>query len=461
VTAAAVLAIGGVAWPMHLDQRKAKEVFAYLVPSYELCDLGHADTCVGPVRHPDDTDPSLEDPDSCWSIPVAQCESNRECRLACRHTTLDDTGCAFTSTGYGFIKARASAGDVSLKVRIRGLDAGCVGQRLLMESSQQLSSHACSTACLDCSLGVDKCEVNASCIDPGCTTWPQLLGDYGLIGCTVKAATGGGSCDFNGKLDKTIAGHCDCTNSATWDSACFSICNEPKPLYKGLRNAIETYDGTLVREDGRTVFEAGLYVGPRTGALPSPPIRADYAKGNLVTAYRESCTGPGAEWRSNQLFPALPACTSRRNDPDCTFGETGWGYGTAQVIDGPDVAIDVYAYGLDCDDQTLCLSASQRVTTEECDGPPCGILPRTNERIGRADWSDGAARTGCKVVTNGSVHIHTTVNTLTREGTRPGIIRPGVASAGAFFKTGLVRVNADGTPISGLDPAFLVGLIVR
>jgi hypothetical protein len=260
------------------------------------------------------------------------------------------------------------------------------------------------------------------------------------------------------------------------------------PIKAGMNAGYEIFKGGVSRYDPANdkpppAFEAGLLVKADSSPLMKQPRIAEKASGSLVVGYRKAGDdldqmGCGlANKQSTSYYPGpRDACAPVvRNDPACTFKE-GSGRGSGEItVEGSDVTIDVSASGIECtglppdEPVVLCLSASQRITTEDteqcADHPPCTVVVKEDEPIGLGYWNgenDWGNAGCCKVGSDGSCRIRTSIDKLSH-----GLIKPGQVSAGAFFRTGLIRVrkiNVGGNDvwrtIEDVDPAFMVGVLV-
>ena len=415
---------------------------AELITGFQPCLESEANACVGPIAHPDAVDPV----DNCNLLSVAECAMHDECRLACSPAALNDEGCTFQKNGSGYIRARQHAADVEITAKVGGLSAGCEGQTLCIDGTDVVSTHECTFR-------------DATECDPmycPCTLQAAVIVASGGTGCGVVR---------KGRLSiKTSINEAD----------------EPlyaRPIRSGMNSGFEFWDAGLRRSApppeivaGMT-FVAGMMTRGKSAPSPTIPLpkSAKRGGGSLVTGYRACEPGDGRGPATSEALGASGCTPPLRNDELCGFGPDGLGEASTKVAGGDiDVRVDVEGI-IGCENQVLCLSASQRVVTTRCQDPTmscacangCSVVERIDEIVGRGDWGRNGPGmgTGCCKVTGGACTIETKANTLS-----PNLVRDGDISVGAFFRTGLYRVNAaDGEPLDEMDvhgPAFLIGLLV-
>lgn len=453
ILAVATLAPPEVAADHDEPEAPHKWVRAELVTGFQPCLEADANACVGPIEHPDAVAPVAD----CNVLTVAECAMKDECRLACSPPALNDPVCTFKANGAGSIRARQHGSDLDLVAKAGGLSDSCEGQQLCIKGNEIVSTHECSYYFAS---GCDK--MNCPCT----VGMDIMIGDLNPdVGCGIVR---------KGRI-----------NIKTSVNAVYGPLTARNPLRPGQDSGFELWDGGLQRNPefpevvAGSAFVAGLMLPGGRDATPPPPSlvplpkNAKRAEGSLVTGYQACEPGDGRAQVIPDRFSRYGCTPTRRNDNLCGFTGSGSGEASAKIIKN-DVEIGVEADGISCEGEVLCLSASQRVVTSRCQAGSCpctngcSIVERVDEIVGRGDWGGLHSQlpgptgtgTGCCQVTNGTCSIHTKANWLS-----PNLIRDGDVSVGAFFRTGLYRVNkTDGMPLAETEvpgPAFLIGLLVE
>lgn len=183
-------------------------------------------------------------------------------------------------------------------------------------------------------------------------------------------------------------------------------------------------------------------------ATHSQPKKAKGLKAELVAGYNE-CTAPNT---TTAGVLAIPACSPPvRNDEVCSFGSKGSGKVIVKVKGkGEDADIALKAVLKDvqgCEGETLCPTASIRVTTDNCsNGLDCTTVDIDNLQIGFP------ASEGCCTVENGKCKIKANVNEQIA-----GAIQGNNNAGFEVLGCGVNRVS--GSPAT-TGPSFSCGILV-
>lgn len=221
--------------------------------------------------------------------------------------------------------------------------------------------------------------------------------------------------------------------------------------------------------DIRTILAFGLAtlacVAASTVTLAShnEPLKATQLKGEFLTSYVpcndtscvaagvpfSCCSGPGSgtcNGGNNATSNLFPACTPAvRSDPTCAFTSTGKGkFLMRESRNGPDrlpgttddgdVTVEATLTHLDagCVGVTLMMTATVRVTLDDCVGQACSITNMNDFPL-----------TSCVVDAAGSCRIKTTVNS-----NLPGTCLPnkkaGIGLLGVSMLNGAARTFVGG-----------------
>lgn len=221
----------------------------------------------------------------------------------------------------------------------------------------------------------------------------------------------------------------------------------------------------------RTIWAFGLATLACTAASTvslashNEPLRATQLKGEFLTAYVpcnisscaaagipfSCCSGPGSgtcnsgNTATSNLFPA---CTPAvRSDPTCGFTSIGKGkFLMRESRNGPDrlpgtsddgdVTVEATLTRLDagCVGATLTMTATMRVTLDDCGGEACNITNMNDFFL-----------TSCIVDAAGSCRIKTTINS-----TLPGTCLPNKRAGIELLGVGMVN-GAARTFVGGIE----------
>ena len=207
-----------------------------------------------------------------------------------------------------------------------------------------------------------------------------------------------------------------------------------------------------MRRGALTVLAVVLWIGLTAGAglaqRAGEPKKASKLELSLVRNYND-CTTPND---TSAGTISLPACHPLvPADTQCSFDPAkGQGTLTASVSKGPDLKVQAKVAGIaGCDGQTLCLSASIKLTTNACtSGDAAGC---TTQALDFTAILAGLPKFCC-TVTGGKCKINTTANAAVAAGT----IVAGQQLNVNIGNCGLQRTTGTGAPAK----TFACGLLI-
>jgi hypothetical protein len=293
-------------------------------------------------------------------------------------------GPEFGNQGSGKILAKVLANettgiddDIEIKVKLRNLAAGCIGETLTAVASPNATADDCSAS-----------------PEPGdsCTAAADILENLPVGICVV---TPGGRCTIKTTVN-TFAGG--------------------PVIEPGNRLQLEVRD-LRIKRGSLTTFTPGLLIatheeGPTSGSHETPKI-AKALSAKFVTAY-DDCGSPYSGFTTDPPGLILPACTPVRSDPACTFQALGRGSllakakrnKTTKIRDDVQVKVALSRLSAGCAGSTLTAVASVNATSGDCSASPAAGGSCTVVDSAIENFAIGT----CVVTANGRCSINTRVN---------------------------------------------------